>query len=249
MNESRLPLTAAHAKAVSGTSRRPATSRLLQRLRADIITCADNTYLGSENDLLGRYGVSRPTLRQAIGILEQESFLRVRRGKGGGFFTHRPTCEDAAIAAVQFIRYEGISFREMLDAWKMVRIEAARLAACNRQSPGLGKFSSYIERIERIPDGDISPSRFAGEIHDFNQIVSEIADNRFIRLFLEIFHENSKVIEGEKIFIQPRTRLSAYRRQMIITGHGIIEGDPDKAVLGASRCCQLINEWAMDIPL
>lgn len=55
-------------------------------MRKDVLRlAADGAAPRSEDELLERYGVSRPTLRQAARILEHEQLIDVRRGVNGGF--------------------------------------------------------------------------------------------------------------------------------------------------------------------
>jgi GntR family transcriptional repressor for pyruvate dehydrogenase complex len=42
--------------------------------------------LPTEEQLAGQLGISKPTLRQALRVLERSGLLRVRAGKGGGIF-------------------------------------------------------------------------------------------------------------------------------------------------------------------
>lgn len=68
----------------------PLYARIRDELRADIV---DGTYqphqrLPSESDLIGRYGVSRITVRQALGELEKEGLLFKVVGKG--MFVSKP---------------------------------------------------------------------------------------------------------------------------------------------------------------
>jgi GntR family transcriptional regulator, transcriptional repressor for pyruvate dehydrogenase complex len=42
--------------------------------------------LPTEQQLAGQLGISKPTLRQALRVLERSGLLRVRAGKGGGIF-------------------------------------------------------------------------------------------------------------------------------------------------------------------
>jgi len=51
---------------------RSAAHRAAHALREDILAREDGELLGSEDELMERLGVSRPTLRQAARLLEHE---------------------------------------------------------------------------------------------------------------------------------------------------------------------------------
>src|SRR5437667_12177500 len=59
---------------------------IAEHLRRDIATGAlrEGDALPPEGELLSHFGVSRPTLRSALRILEAESLLTITRGKEGG---------------------------------------------------------------------------------------------------------------------------------------------------------------------
>ena len=68
------------------------------QLRARIVQgdLQDGDELPREADLRDEFGVSRPSLREAIRILETEGLLRIRRGKIGGALVKRPDADSAA---------------------------------------------------------------------------------------------------------------------------------------------------------
>lgn len=76
----------------------------------------DGAFLGSEEELLTRYGVSRPTLRQAARIVEHEQLITVRRGVHGGFFTRLPTSEAVTRVASVFLQLNGTTVDDLLRA-------------------------------------------------------------------------------------------------------------------------------------
>jgi GntR family transcriptional regulator, transcriptional repressor for pyruvate dehydrogenase complex len=56
----------------------------------------DGDELPREAALLEEFGVSRPSLREGLRILETEGLIRIRRGKVGGAIVRRPTAHSAA---------------------------------------------------------------------------------------------------------------------------------------------------------
>ncbi|WP_274631362.1 FadR/GntR family transcriptional regulator [Arvimicrobium flavum] len=51
--------------------------------------------LSTEDDLAERYGVSVPTIREALKRLAAQHLIRSKRGPGGGIFVNRPSFEQA----------------------------------------------------------------------------------------------------------------------------------------------------------
>ncbi|MFI5914759.1 FadR/GntR family transcriptional regulator [Dactylosporangium sp. NPDC051541] len=67
--------------------------QIADRIRAQIVSgeLADGDPLPKAEDLLRRYGVSLPTLRESMRVLEAEGLITVRRGRLGGAVVHRPS--------------------------------------------------------------------------------------------------------------------------------------------------------------
>ena len=70
---------------------------MAQRLRERILRgeLPDGVMLPKEDDLRSEYLVSKPSLREALRILETEGLITVMRGNKGGALVHRPTEVDA----------------------------------------------------------------------------------------------------------------------------------------------------------
>ena len=76
-----------------------------------------------------RFGVSRPTLREAIRVLEMESLLRMRRGSHGGALVTAPDPQVAARAVGVLLQLRGVSLRDIHEARTMIEPMAARRIA------------------------------------------------------------------------------------------------------------------------
>jgi DNA-binding FadR family transcriptional regulator len=76
--------------------------------------------LPPESLLMTQYGVSRPTLREALRLLEAQELLEVRRGARGGGVVRQPSTRPAI---------EAISLWLLLSQPGVTRISEDRLAA------------------------------------------------------------------------------------------------------------------------
>ena len=61
-----------------------AVDATVEVLRDEILELGDGDWLGSEDGVLERLRISRPTLRQAARVLEAEELLVVKRASTGG---------------------------------------------------------------------------------------------------------------------------------------------------------------------
>src|ERR1700733_6047137 len=105
-----------------------AAELLAARIRGQIIRreLKEGDALPAESELMERFGVSRPTLREAIRVLEMESLLRMRRGSRGGALVTAPDPQVAARAVGVLLQLRGVSLRDIHEARTMIEPMAAR---------------------------------------------------------------------------------------------------------------------------
>src|SRR4029077_16017942 len=76
--------------------------------------------LPGEHELAGMLGISRPTLRQAVRVLELSGVVDVRPGKNGGVFLARelipPVAVWSAVALEENAATEALRARRVLEA-------------------------------------------------------------------------------------------------------------------------------------
>src|ERR1700689_949968 len=113
-----------------------AAELLAARIRGQIIRgqLKEGDALPSEGELMETFGVSRPTLREAIRVLEMESLLRMRRGSRGGALVTAPDPTVAARAVGVLLQLRGVTLRDIHEARTMIEPMAARHIAESRDS-------------------------------------------------------------------------------------------------------------------
>lgn len=96
--------------------------------------------LPSESQLMSQYGVSRPTLREALRLLEAQELLEVRRGSRGGGVVRVPSREPAI---------EAITLWLLLSQPGVTRQSAERMAAAAHEALDLAAASVVPVRRRR----------------------------------------------------------------------------------------------------
>ncbi|WP_327693427.1 MULTISPECIES: FadR/GntR family transcriptional regulator [unclassified Streptomyces] len=142
--------------------------------------------LGSEADLLARYGVSRAVLREAVRLLEYHSVARMRRGPGGGLVVTAPEPQASIDTMALFLEYQGVT----ADDLRIVRnaIELGIIARVTARHAG-----GDTEVVERLTKAVRWPTEGpADELRKadlFHSELAALADNPVLSLFLSIITE------------------------------------------------------------
>src|SRR5665647_1955571 len=104
---------------VGQTVRAPKTAEIIATsVRRSIVSGAlkEADTLPSEVELMGQFGVSRPTLREAFRILETESLISIRRGSRGGSQVMAPDLSVAGRYVGLLLQMSGTTIGEVLEA-------------------------------------------------------------------------------------------------------------------------------------
>jgi GntR family transcriptional regulator, transcriptional repressor for pyruvate dehydrogenase complex len=117
---------------VRGPNRPPHVAEMVaDRLRQRILDgeLADGDLLPKQEELLTEFGVSRPSVREALRILEAEGLVSVRRGKFGGSVVHRPHAANAAYTLGLVLRAGKVPVGDVSAALHMIEPVCASLCA------------------------------------------------------------------------------------------------------------------------
>jgi GntR family transcriptional regulator, transcriptional repressor for pyruvate dehydrogenase complex len=149
----------ARRRASPAGPRAPKTAeRVARDLVRDIVAegLRPGDVLPPEAALLDRYGVGRPTLREAIRILEVQELVWVKPGPGGGPVVGEVSPAAFGRTASLFFRLGGVTFRELLAARLVLEPLCARVAAEAGDPVGTARLRAAMEqgRTVDVTDDD-----------------------------------------------------------------------------------------------
>lgn len=140
--------------------------------------------LGSESELLARYGVSRAVLREAVRLVEHQRVARMRRGKGGGLVIDEPDVDAVVGSAVIYLLRVGATLDEILDTMILLGELAAEIAS---QRVTEADIATIRGTLERETTGTIS-NLLLLHIH-----LAELTANPILELFVETLTRVAKL--------------------------------------------------------
>lgn len=155
--------------------------RVAEQIRADILAVGWPTgkIVASEGELLGRHGVARATLREALRILEHHSVARMRRGQRGGLLVLAPDPRASVTAMSAFLASRRIDRAEMTTARTI--LELACFDLIQAKSPPRGSTKGRDQAATALEVlVESGPANLHAELW-------RAAGNPVLRLFSEIF--------------------------------------------------------------
>jgi GntR family transcriptional repressor for pyruvate dehydrogenase complex len=102
--------------------------------------------LPQESSLAGELGISVPTLRQALRVLERAGLLAIRRGRDGGIFLAVDLIPDELIR--QSVAVEEDKVADILLARRVVESGVTFLAARNASEADLGEIERTVDLLQ-----------------------------------------------------------------------------------------------------
>lgn len=168
--------------------RPPKTAELVaQNLRRRIVRgeLKDGDFLPHEAQLMDIFHVSRPTLREAVRVLESDRLVEVRRGSRTGARVCVPGPEIVARPAGLLLELAGATLNDVYTARSMVEPAAARLLA----ESGTGTAHATLAgMLLDVPGRDELPvlARFAA---DFHLALVQLAGNATLAIVAGMLHE------------------------------------------------------------
>jgi GntR family transcriptional repressor for pyruvate dehydrogenase complex len=182
-------------------------------------------FLGSENDLADRFGVSRLPIREAMGRLSALGVVAVRTGAGGGVRIAEGNPAPAIEALAIQLALMSISASEVLDAWRCVERSVLRMAAERSTEAEWSAIEAAIDHAESMvstPDEAFTEAALACHQAEVDAAKNHVLSVTMAAILYVLFPTVNKNTT------QPRAKsVLNYHRRMLVA---IRDRDGDKAV-------------------
>jgi DNA-binding FadR family transcriptional regulator len=140
--------------------------------------------LGREEDLARRFGVSRPTLREALRLLSSSHLVRASKGPGGGIFVAATPEEGigrtVSASVASMLEAQSITMDELLETRMLFEVPLVGLAAQRATEEDVARLYALVEEAEGSPDDAEIVAAVDERLH---RTISEIAGNRLAAAF------------------------------------------------------------------
>lgn len=151
---------------------------------------AQGDKLPPETELAQMFGVSRPTVREALGALVSAGLIRKIPGVAGGSFVNTVTPDSLSRMLREsvdtILRLGALDILELTEVRRVLEVPAARHAASHRTDAHLRQLSSIVERQKTttiddpaIPEYDLA----------FHTTIGQASGNRLLAAFIAAVHD------------------------------------------------------------
>lgn len=220
-------------------------ARVADQLRRMFIQgeVAEGALLPPEAELMQRFGVSRPTLREAFRVLESESLIEVQRGVRGGARFTRPKRATLARYAGLILEYEDVTLKDVYDARAAIETPMVVALATSRNKGAIAELEAILEREVGSEGADGVDLRT-----EFHAAIARLAGNSTLQMVSEMLHH---IIEKANRSLQPTegVRHEQAGRRASKTHRAVLDlikaGESDKAAELWNRHLQKAEEYVL----
>lgn len=141
--------------------------------------------LPSESEMMAMFGISRPTLREAIRILEAMGLVVVQRGKHGGAAVRHPAITVTAANAAIYLQTKHATLLELQRARSMIEPELVR------DLKGRIKLEHFAELRGILAEARASTNdleTYVGCTTRFHMMLVGLMENRVLDLIISMIH-------------------------------------------------------------
>jgi DNA-binding FadR family transcriptional regulator len=192
-----LPRSVALGGGVSNKRAEDVARAILQDVVADDLP--PGTLLGSQTELIERYGASRAVFREALRLLEHHQIAVMRRGPGGGLFVSAPSARGVSDVVAVYLARRDLSMSDLVELRIRVELALVDLAIARADQ-------SEVDLQDALThERELSVAEFADGGHDLHAVIAGLAGNRALELVLLVLlrlmrlHQVEEVTDEERV--------------------------------------------------
>lgn len=202
--------------------------------------------LPSENSLAEMFGVSRPTVREALGALVKAGLVRKIPGASGGSFVREIDAKALGLmlqgSLSHVLKLGSVDIDEVSQAREVIEVPCARLAADHRTTEQIAAARKIVSEQKQI---DLMDPRVSKLDQEFHRIIAESSGNRLLVAFVEALHACTAPVTY--LQLTPEVgRTTILQHAHIIKA--VEAGDADAAASSMSDHLSYVRQWSRDFP-
>ena len=183
--------------------------------------------LPPETELAQQFGVSRPTVREALGALVSVGLIRKVPGVAGGSFVNTVSPDSLGQMLSEsmgtIVRIGALDIAEITEVRRVLEVPAAEWAAKNRSDADLAAMKAVVDQQKnttiddpKIPEYDLK----------FHTAIGYASGNRLLAAFVSAVHDATH--PAQFLDVTPDVARKTVKQHIAIVA-AIESGDPDAA--------------------
>lgn len=225
--------------------------RVASILRERILGTAEDDYIGSEADLAAEIGVSLPTLRQAARMLVYEQLLKIKPGKGGGYFSRRPTIDTAIKSASQYLSSKDLLSNTMFMECADPIVAALVAKAVQSKDPSLFKqLEAFVESQRKIleskdlPEHALMPETSFKYSKEMVALFAEMSGNILLDLFSRILWNEISVSHPPRVsYKENQSLMRRHYETRLKVAEAVLDRDDERAMKAWRQLSEFLRSW------
>lgn len=150
---------------------------------------AEGDSLPPENQLMEKFSVSRPTLREAFRILESEQLISVMRGSRTGARIHQPRVESVSRYAGFVLQSVGATLADIYEARLAIEPYCVRQLAEKRSPRALKRLTEELERLVELNNEAGRYVDLMIRVVEFHRVLVEVAGNKTLHILIRLLQD------------------------------------------------------------
>jgi DNA-binding FadR family transcriptional regulator len=183
--------------------------------------------VGSEVELIDRFGVSRAIVREAVRLLEHHDIAAMQRGPGGGLIVSVPSAGAVTDVVALYLERHGIRAFQVFEVRMGVELALVEIVVENIDDDGAERLHTALEAERTVED-----DQFLAAVHDLHATIATISGNRVLELLTVVLIRLSRIHEVGEMSGKQRRRVAA---EVDRTHSGIAEALVARDVEAARR--------------